>query len=101
MQEMIKTRAGCEIFLHTREKDASVTAAALSDPDPQPLNDAELARLRPARGRPAAAIKRPMLSMRVDPYVLAHLRASGKGSTRFQCNNWRYAKLALARGWSG
>ncbi|MEI7516007.1 MAG: type III restriction endonuclease subunit R [Betaproteobacteria bacterium] len=23
------------------------------------------------------------------------------GSTRFQCNNWRYAKLALARGWSG
>jgi hypothetical protein len=21
------------------------------------------------------------------------------GSPRFQCNNWRYAKLALARGW--
>ena len=41
--------------------------------------DAELALLRPARGRPKAAIKRPMLSMRVDPDVLAHLRASGKG----------------------
>ena len=41
--------------------------------------DAELARLRPARGRPVVAIKRPMLSMRVDPDVLAHLRASGKG----------------------
>ena len=26
-----------------------------------------------------AAIKRPMLSMRVDPDVLAQLRASGKG----------------------
>lgn len=41
--------------------------------------DAELFRLRPTRGRPKAAIKRPMLSMRVDPDVLAHLRASGKG----------------------
>ena len=79
MQKMIKTRAGRDIILPTSEEDASITAAALSDPDAQPLNDAELARLRPARGRPAAAIKRPMLSMRVDPDVLAHLRASGKG----------------------
>jgi len=79
MQKMIKTRAGREIILPTSEEDASITAAALSDPDAQPLSDAELARLRPARGRPVVAIKRPMLSMRVDPDVLAHLRASGKG----------------------
>ena len=51
----------------------------MSDPDAQPLSDTELARLRPARGRPTAAIKRPMLSMRVDPDVLDQLRASGKG----------------------
>ena len=31
------------------------------------------------RGRPHALVKRPMLSMRVDPDVLAALRASGKG----------------------
>ena len=79
MQKMIKTRAGREVILPTSEEDASITAAARSDPDAQPLSDAELARLRPARGRPPATIKRPMLSMRVDPDVLAHLRADGKG----------------------
>ena len=79
MQKMIKTRAGREIILPSSEEDAAINAAALSDPDAQPLSDAELARLRPARGRPPAAIKRPMLSMRVDPDVLAHLRASGRG----------------------
>ena len=76
---MIKTRSGREIILPTAEEDAAINAAALSDPDAQPLSDAELARLRPARGRPVVAVKRPMLSMRVDPDVLAHLRASGKG----------------------
>ena len=30
-------------------------------------------------GRPATGLVRPMLSMRVDPDVLAKLRASGKG----------------------
>ena len=79
MQKMINTRAGREIILPTREDDASITAAALNDPNAQPLNDAELARLRPARGRPVVTVKRPMLSMRVDPDVLAYLRASGKG----------------------
>lgn len=79
MKKIVNTRAGREITLPTSEEDAAINAAALSDPDAQPLSDAELVRLRPARGRPKAAIKRPMLSMRVDPDVLAHLRASGKG----------------------
>jgi len=79
MQKMIKTRSGREIILPSSEEDAAINAAALNDPDAQPLSDAELARLRPARGRPVVAVKRPMLSMRVDPDVLAHLRASGKG----------------------
>ncbi len=79
MQKMIKTRVGREIILPSSEEDAAINAAALSDPDAQPLSDAELARLRPARGRPVVAVKRPMLSMRVDPDVLAYLRASGKG----------------------
>ncbi|MDB5731951.1 MAG: hypothetical protein JWQ03_1846 [Variovorax sp.] len=34
---------------------------------------------RKALGRPPVAVKRPMLSMRTDPDVLASLRASGKG----------------------
>ena len=79
MQKMIKTRSGREIILPSSEEDAAINVAALSDPDAQPLSDAELAHLRPARGRPVVAVKRPMLSMRVDPDVLAYLRASGKG----------------------
>ena len=31
------------------------------------------------RGRPRAAQQRPMLSMRMDADLLAHLRASGRG----------------------
>jgi uncharacterized protein (DUF4415 family) len=79
MKKIVNIRAGREIILPSSEEDAAINAAALNDPDAQPLSDAELARLRPALGRPPATIKRPMLSMRVDPEVLAHLRASGKG----------------------
>ena len=49
---MIKTRAGREIALPTSEEDAAINAAALSDPDAQPLSDSELARLRSAFGSP-------------------------------------------------
>lgn len=31
------------------------------------------------RGRPPSEVKRPMVSMRMDPDLVAHLRASGKG----------------------
>ena len=79
MQHMIKTRSGRQIILPTAAEDAAITAAALSDPDAPALTDTELAQLKPLRGRPPVATKRPMLSMRVDPDLLAHLRASGKG----------------------
>lgn len=64
---MIKTRAGREIVLPTSDEDAAINAAALGDPDAQPLSDSELAQLRPALGR------------RVDVDVLSDLRAGEKG----------------------
>ena len=79
MQKMTKTQSGREIIVPASEEDADITAAAISDPDAHPLSDAELALLRPARGRPKAAIKRPMLSMRVGPDVLAKVRYPRKG----------------------
>lgn len=79
MYQTIKTRSGHEIILPTVEEDAAITAAALSDPDAQPLSDEQLSKMRPMRGRPPVEVKRPMVSMRLDPDVLAHLRASGKG----------------------
>lgn len=48
----------------------------MQHPAPQPAQQAPDV-LR--RGRPALEVKRPMLSMRIDPDVLAALRASGPG----------------------
>ena len=75
---MIKTRAGREIILPNSEEDASINAAALSDPDAQPLSDAELARLSLALGGPDAAITRLVPNMQADVDVMAELRASDK-----------------------
>lgn len=79
MYQTIKTRSGREIILPAPEEDAAITAAALTDPDNLPLTDAELAQFKPLRGRPRAMVKRPMVSMRMDPDVLERLQASGPG----------------------
>ncbi len=63
----------------TVEEDALITAAALADPDAQPLTDAEWALVKPMRGRPAVAHPKKVISMRLDDDVVAALRASGKG----------------------
>jgi len=76
----------------TPEENAAITAAALSDPDCPPLTEEDFAAARPFMhfgahylgagsriGRPPSAVKRPTLNMRVDPDVLQHLRAGGKG----------------------
>ena len=81
MYQTIKTRSGREIILPTPDEDAAITAAALSDPDATPLTDEEWVRVLPTmrRGRPPLEVKRPMVSMRLDPDLVAHLRSSGKG----------------------
>lgn len=58
----------------TDEEDARITAAALSDPDAQPSD--ELIR---KRGRPFAETTKEKVSLRLDPDVLAHFRATGPG----------------------
>jgi uncharacterized protein (DUF4415 family) len=61
----------------TPEADARITAAALADPDAQPITGN--AGLKPVRGRPRQAVTRTMMSLRVDPDILEALRASGRG----------------------
>jgi len=39
-----------KLIYPTDEEDAIITAAALSDPDAQPLTDERLAKLKPIRG---------------------------------------------------
>jgi len=72
----------------TDEEDAAIRAAAVTDPDCPVLTDEEWERVKPlARvgapqrkaGRPPVAIKRPRVTLRIEPPILEHLRASGKG----------------------
>lgn len=74
------------------EEDASVVAAAMSDPDALPMTDEELSRMRPAhevhpelvarlirRGRPKLAAPKRQVTLRIDAEVLDHFKASGTG----------------------
>lgn len=78
------------------EEDAEITAAALSDPDAQPLTDQQLAQMRPIwdfpdlvadlqkhgyLGRPPLPPenRKQRVTLYLDPDVLARLKADGKG----------------------
>lgn len=62
----------------TQAQDAAIARGIAADPDTYEVPGEQIAAMR-RPGRPRAAIKRPMLSMRTDPDVLAALRASGPG----------------------
>ncbi len=75
----------------TDDEDRAITAAALTDPDALPLDEAYLARMRPAsaadaadikrrlRGRPRAQAPKHLVSLRLDPDVVERFRATGPG----------------------
>jgi len=86
----VTLKDGRKIRMLTDEEDAAIRAAAASDPDCPIMTDAEWERVKPfARvgaplgvrpvGRPPVAVKRPRVTMRLDPPLLEYLRASGKG----------------------
>ena len=62
-------------------EDATITAAALSDPDARPLTDEEWRAAKPSArmGRPPVAAPRMATTLRLPPETLARWRASGKG----------------------
>ncbi len=78
MQKHLTLPDGRKILLNTPQEDAAITAAALSDPDAQPLTDAQLKAMRPI-GRPRIANPKAPLTMRIDADVLQALRSSGQG----------------------
>lgn len=59
----------------TPEEDAAITADALADPDAQPSDEL----FRRKRGRPFAETTKQKVSLRLDPDVVAHFRATGPG----------------------
>jgi uncharacterized protein (DUF4415 family) len=63
----------------TDEEDAAITAAALNDPDAQPLTDEELKQLRPMRGRPLGSGTKVQMTVRFDVDVIQAFRQAGDG----------------------
>jgi len=68
-------------ILPTPEEDAAITAATMSDRDAMPLSDEQWASVRRQVrvGRPKAKVTKSPVKLRLDPDVLAALRASGDG----------------------
>jgi uncharacterized protein (DUF4415 family) len=85
-----------ETILPTDEEDTAIMAAALSDPDAQPITDAQWKAMPAVRlGRPKAAVTKQPVKLRLDPDVLAVLRNAGDGwQTRI--NDMLRASLRLA-----
>ncbi|MEQ1813399.1 MAG: BrnA antitoxin family protein [Candidatus Nitrotoga sp.] len=73
------------------EEDAQITAAALSDPDNQPLTDEELRQFKPMRGRPLGSGKKEQVTLRLDAEILDKFKSTGNGwQTRINdvLRNW-------------
>ena len=66
-------------IIPTPEEDAAINAGIAADPDTLELTDADMALLRPLRGRPPLARPKAALTMRVDADVLDAFKASGPG----------------------
>ena len=87
MWKQARARALASMEAMTSEEDAAITAGALADPDNPPI-DAEFAKgFRPASEVAPSLVRRmrgpqksptkQLITLRLDPEVLAHFRASG------------------------
>lgn len=79
---MSKISKHLAIVMQSEEEDASILAAANSDPDALPLTDEQLAAMVPMRslrGRPKSDNKKMLVSVRYSPEVVAYFKATGSG----------------------
>ena len=60
-------------------EEAQLTAQALTDEDNLPLSDAQLALMKPARGRPPGIDPKIQLSVRYSSEVVDYFRSTGAG----------------------
>lgn len=77
----IKSKSGRLITMPTKDEDAVITAAALTDPDNQAWTDKQLAALKTQRprGRPLGSGTKKQVTLRLDEDVLESFRDSGDG----------------------
>lgn len=83
-----------KIILSTPEESVAIVAAALSDPDAQPLTEAELAQFRPWRARLLAPPGSPTvaLTMEFDAATIAAFQRQG--------DDWQQGINAVLREWA-
>lgn len=86
-----RAKAPEALAVMAEEDDKAITEAALADPDARPLDEERLAGMRPASAAVAADIKRRLrgqprlqapkrlVSLRLDPDMVARFRATGPG----------------------
>lgn len=70
------------ILIPTEAEDQALSAAALADPDAQPLTPEQLAQMQPlqlVRGRPKAVTRKQLVSVRYSPEVLDYFKSTGAG----------------------
>ena len=79
---MSKISKRSTILMPTAEEDKTITAAAKSDPDAQPLTPKQLKAMVPIRalrGRPRSENKKLLVSVRYSPEVIAYFKSTGEG----------------------
>lgn len=70
------------VLMPTVEENKAITAAALSDPDAQPLTPRQLKSMRPiqaVRGRPKSERKKLLVSVRYSQEVVEFFKSTGEG----------------------
>ncbi|MES2129409.1 MAG: BrnA antitoxin family protein [Pseudomonadota bacterium] len=79
---MSKTSAKHFFHYPSPEEDAKIHAAALADPDAQPLTEKQLSEMVPLRsllGRPKSSNRKVLVSVRYSPEVIDYFRSTGDG----------------------
>ena len=89
MLKTIKTRSGRVLVMPSDKEDAAITAAALSDPDNQPLTAEQLGQFK-RRGRPVGSNK-AKVNLRLDVDILEAFKSGGDG--------WQTRINAALRDW--
>lgn len=79
---MSKTSKRPAILMPTAAENKTITAAAKSDPDAQPLTPKQLKAMVPMRalrGRPKSANKKLLVSVRYSREVVEYFKSTGEG----------------------
>jgi uncharacterized protein (DUF4415 family) len=77
---LLRTKSGRKVRVPTAAEERAINAGIARDPDTYVLGEEEFKQLRPAlRGRPKSAVHKIAVKVRLDPHIVAHFRAAGRG----------------------